>query len=177
MADESGEYVGEDARFAANVKRLRESKGWSQGELARRMVAAGRTGFHQTTISRIEKGERPVRISEAIGLAEVFDTSVSNMVQPPAEWAIVGKLGGEIRWTSSASTELGDAAIRFLEAQTLLRGVLKEAEGLVAEGLESKKIELLLQGYLERSGELVALTIGDVIDQAMRRQNGDDDEE
>ena len=177
MADESGEYLGEDARFAANVKRLRERAGWSQGELARRMVAAGRTGFHQTTISRIEKGERPVRISEAIGLAEVFETKVSNMVEPPAEWQIVEKLGREIRWTSSASVELGDAAIRFLEAQSLLKRVLDEAAELERQGFESKKIQLLLKGYRENAEGLVALTIDQAIDKAIYRESGDHDEE
>ena len=177
MADDGSKFLNEDARFAANVKRLRERAGWSQGELARRMVAAGRDGFHQTTISRIEKNERPVRISEAIGLAEVFDTTVTNMVAPPAEWQILGKLGKEIRWTSSASAELGDAAIRFLEAQRLLKAVLKEADELEAEGLESEKIQLLLRGYRENAEGLVALTIDQAIDKAIFRESGDFDEE
>ena len=39
--------------IAANVKRLRESAGWSQSELARRTA-----GVAQTTISALEKGAK-----------------------------------------------------------------------------------------------------------------------
>lgn len=62
----------EERRFGAAVRRFREEAGWSQGELARRLNELGWTAFHQTTVSRIEKGERPIRLSESKGLQKVF---------------------------------------------------------------------------------------------------------
>lgn len=74
-----------DLIFARTVERLREEKGWSQTELARRMQDKGFDGFHQTTISRIEKVSRPVRIGEAIALAAIFERSLEWMYTPTPE--------------------------------------------------------------------------------------------
>lgn len=70
----------EEANFVANMKRLRESHGWSQGELAKRMKVAGWDKFHQTTISRIEQGVQPVRLGEARGIADALGATVDQMV-------------------------------------------------------------------------------------------------
>lgn len=68
-----------EARFAATMKEAREELGWSQGALAKELVAAGLEGFHQTTVSRIEKLERPVRLAEALTIANVFHRDVQSM--------------------------------------------------------------------------------------------------
>ena len=70
----------DEQRFAANLQYLRESRGWSQTELARQMVAAGWDTYNQMTVSRTEKGERPIRLSEARALANIMDTSMERMV-------------------------------------------------------------------------------------------------
>lgn len=70
----------EEANFVANMKRLRADRGWSQGELAKRMKVAGWDKFHQTTISRIEQGVQPVRLGEARGIADALGTTVDQMV-------------------------------------------------------------------------------------------------
>lgn len=70
----------DEQRFAANLLYLRESRGWSQTELARQMVAAGWDAYNQMTVSRTEKGERPIRLSEARALANIMETSMERMV-------------------------------------------------------------------------------------------------
>ncbi|UZX04026.1 helix-turn-helix domain-containing protein [Arthrobacter sp. CDRTa11] len=89
-------HQAEEAQFVENVQRLREAKGWSQGELARRMAADGWDGFHQTTISRIEKGQRPVRLAEARALAKVLGSQVGVMMAPPLESSILENLATSI---------------------------------------------------------------------------------
>lgn len=59
---------------------LRTGMGWSQGALARRLGEAGFAGSHQTTISRIEKAERPVNVFEAYTIADVFGITVDQLV-------------------------------------------------------------------------------------------------
>lgn len=81
-AGDSMPEVEEERRFQIAVQRQREARGWSQGELARRMSDLGWEAFHQTTISRIEKGARPVRLGEARALARIFDSNVSQMIAP-----------------------------------------------------------------------------------------------
>lgn len=70
----------EEANFIANMAELRKARGWSQGELAKRMQDAGWDKFHQTTISRIEKGVQPVRLGEARGIADALDVDVAVML-------------------------------------------------------------------------------------------------
>lgn len=64
--------AGIDANIARNVRSARERRGISQSELARRVTEVGVTGFHQTTIARIESGTRALRASEAIAVCEVL---------------------------------------------------------------------------------------------------------
>lgn len=75
MDSEAAVAEEDERRFGAAVRRYREEAGWSQGELARRLNDLGWKAFHQTTISRIEKGERPIRLSEAKGFQKVFGRS------------------------------------------------------------------------------------------------------
>lgn len=53
---------------------LRESKGWSQAELARR------TGINKSVMNRIELGERPIRDHEILMFASVLDTSADYLL-------------------------------------------------------------------------------------------------
>lgn len=77
----SSDYGSEDeANFIRNMQLLREQNGWSQGEFAKRMQEAGWPSFHQTTVSRIEQGNRPVRLGEARGIAKVLGTITSQMI-------------------------------------------------------------------------------------------------
>lgn len=77
-----------EARFRESMQKLRSERGWSQGELARRMSDAGWSDWYQATVSRIEKGTRAVRLAEARGIARVLGTTVEQMASPSqtVEW-------------------------------------------------------------------------------------------
>ncbi|WP_368681895.1 helix-turn-helix domain-containing protein [Mycobacterium intracellulare] len=59
-------------RFGEALRRWRQERGWSQEDVAERLR---RQGFemHQTTVAKIERGARPLRIAEAAALVEVFE--------------------------------------------------------------------------------------------------------
>ena len=61
------------------VAELRQARGWSQDELARRMTDAG---FHwrQTTVAKTEKADRPVRVNEAATLMQLFGVDIDYLV-------------------------------------------------------------------------------------------------
>lgn len=120
----------EEQRFIASVQRHREDKGWSQGELARRMVAAGWDGFHQTTISRIEKGTRPVRLGESRSLANIFGTTVSQMVMPAEEDKAMWEFGDALANLRSAEKLLRDGVEEWDKWSTILRHELLRVEEL-----------------------------------------------
>ncbi|WP_341578578.1 helix-turn-helix transcriptional regulator [Microbacterium schleiferi] len=73
-----------DQNIARNVRRSRELRGWSQSEFAERMSALGIPGMHQTTIARIESGQRPLRAAEAVALCRLLEVSLERLAESGA---------------------------------------------------------------------------------------------
>ncbi|GAA1082999.1 hypothetical protein GCM10009648_21710 [Tsukamurella spumae] len=67
-------FTATEAAFGAKVKQWRRGRGWSQDELASRMTELG-FDMHQTTVAKIESGNRPLRVAEAAALAHIFDAN------------------------------------------------------------------------------------------------------
>jgi transcriptional regulator with XRE-family HTH domain len=65
--------------FAKRLRAEREHRGWSQAEMAKMLSGKG-IAMHWTTIAKIEKSDRSVRIDEAAGIADLFDTSVDALL-------------------------------------------------------------------------------------------------
>ena len=66
-----------DEQFGKKVRALRE-RALTQSQLAAEMTAAGHR-MYQTTIAKIESGERPVSFDEAVSLAEVLGADLAEM--------------------------------------------------------------------------------------------------
>ncbi|WP_256103587.1 helix-turn-helix transcriptional regulator [Streptomyces sp. ODS05-4] len=73
---------GED-NAAKRIKAEREKRGWSTTTLSDRLNDAGYE-MNPSAVWRIENGKRRINLDEAIGFAEVFGVSLSNLVGPPA---------------------------------------------------------------------------------------------
>lgn len=66
------------ATFAANIRRLRNDKGWSQEALAHE------AGVNRSYLSRVEKGGPYVGL-EVIGkIAEALEVEPAELLKPPA---------------------------------------------------------------------------------------------
>ena len=72
----------QDDLFGKRVESERNARGWTQEELAAKLNAK-RIGVHWTSIAKIEKGRRSVRINEAAALADLFGTSVDALLGRP----------------------------------------------------------------------------------------------
>lgn len=81
VVDDAPEGTDNEALFVDSMRRCREIQGISQGDLATRLVQAGWHGFRQTTVSRIEKRERTVRLAEAHAIANCLGFSLSDMLR------------------------------------------------------------------------------------------------
>jgi len=68
-----------EVAFRQNAISARQQMGLSQRQVAKRMEAHGH-GWHQTTLSRIEKGERGVSLGEAADLADVFGVRLADLI-------------------------------------------------------------------------------------------------
>ncbi|MGW5477617.1 helix-turn-helix transcriptional regulator [Streptomyces sp. NPDC004008] len=65
-----------NARFAAWLKETRTGAGLSQQRVADALKAQGYATFQQTTIAKIERGARPVRLDEAVAMTALFGTTI-----------------------------------------------------------------------------------------------------
>ena len=70
--------------FAREVRRLRELRGLSQTDLAAQLRERHALKFHQATVDRVEKAQRPCRLDEVYALAEVLGSTVDDML---ADWS------------------------------------------------------------------------------------------
>lgn len=84
--ENSEEPLGKDweRRFGRRLKDLRTAKGWTQDDLAKRMTAAGHP-LHQTTVAKIESGNRPTPVGEIAVLAAILDAPIAMMFSPDEE--------------------------------------------------------------------------------------------
>jgi transcriptional regulator with XRE-family HTH domain len=65
--------------FRKQLKAERERRNWSQAELAK-MLSDREIPMHWTTVAKIEKGNRSVRIDEAAGIADLFEVSLDALM-------------------------------------------------------------------------------------------------
>src|SRR6185312_5282971 len=69
-----------DKRFGKRVKAKRDARGWSQADMAKMLSDRGIHPMHPTTVAKIEAGDRSVRITEAVGIADLFEVSVDSLL-------------------------------------------------------------------------------------------------
>jgi transcriptional regulator with XRE-family HTH domain len=68
-----------DERVGANIRRIREAKGFSQADLADELGRRGGLNWPQQTIARVEAGTRPLKFSEAIVIAETLEVDLGRL--------------------------------------------------------------------------------------------------
>lgn len=67
-------------RFRERVARERTKRKWSQAEVATRLKAMGIDNMHNTTVAKIEAGERDIKLDEAAALAELYGISLDALL-------------------------------------------------------------------------------------------------
>lgn len=69
--------------FGQRLKALRERAGWSQEALAQLVNNALPDGrWYQTTVGRIERNERDVKVNELVAIADVLGLPIDAVVHP-----------------------------------------------------------------------------------------------
>lgn len=167
----SAQLETDDERFATNMKTHRERLNWSQGELARQLQEAGWDQFHQTTISRIEKGERPVRIGESRAIATVLGTLVSVLIAPSEAGQVVDRFAVALSQAEDARRSVRDAATDYARCQFVLQMDL----GAVLEtGYEwaDRAMKAQIESRMERSNQLLQMTAHEIAERATSKEDG-----
>ena len=116
-----------DSIFARRLRTIRKQGGVTQKQLADRMAARGHKML-QSTIAKIESGERPVSIGEAVQLAEVLGAALTDLVTDET----TGRQAREYRQLAEAKIK-----VRSLEHETAEREkLLQEAQFLYENAVE-----------------------------------------
>jgi transcriptional regulator with XRE-family HTH domain len=116
-----------DRNVAANVRTYREAAAISQEELAQRVTDRG-FGFSQATVWKIESGHRPIRISEAVAIADALGLfSPDKLTIAPAAAAHHARIRQANRAAHDACKRIKAAVTDYLEAQINLTVAAREA--------------------------------------------------
>lgn len=146
------EPVTAEDHLVANMKAVRERYGWSQGELAKRLQAEGQTQMHQTTVSRIEKRERSVRVDEALTIARVLGKSLEALLEPPKSFGAAERLTALGKAAASAALDLQADVIELRSQLEALDAEWRQAFLLLDGGSESGAILLSVRLAMELLG-------------------------
>lgn len=81
MTDSVGS-ASPEVLFGIAVRAARQARGWSQEALAVKLAEAGIGVGGQSGVVRIERGERPTRLNEAMGIAAFLEIDLAIFSQP-----------------------------------------------------------------------------------------------
>lgn len=95
------QYDGDlDSLVRNRIRALRVAQGWSLAELA------GRANLSQSSLSRIENGQRRLALDQLVTLARALDTSLDQLVETGADDVVSSPMidgtHGVRRWTMKA---------------------------------------------------------------------------
>jgi transcriptional regulator with XRE-family HTH domain len=124
MAADEERHRDEQAQwFGENVRKNRERKEMSQGDVVREMTARG-WPWHQSTVYKVEHGTRRTEAFEVLDLAEILGVPIAHLFWPPAEvnetgmvWMAIGRL--RLSWNEAAEAAHRLEASRAWAGRTL----------------------------------------------------------
>ncbi|MBK0039075.1 helix-turn-helix transcriptional regulator [Enterococcus sp. S52] len=102
------ENLYEPSRIGENVVNLRESKNYSQAHLAELM------NLNKNVLGRIERGERPLRDTEILKLAEIFHVSTDLILDNQTE-AIPDLQKNFLDYRNSSQKDISKQMSKFLD--------------------------------------------------------------
>jgi transcriptional regulator with XRE-family HTH domain len=110
-------YKDIDAYIAANVRAYREARGISQEDLAGRLAEVG-FPFSQATIWKIENGQRPLKATEMVAIADALEIrgAMALTFQPDAASHLISLQQAKAHAGASWHA-IKDAATSYLKAQ------------------------------------------------------------
>lgn len=99
--------------FARRTRELRDRLGISQVQLATTLAARG-VRIDPTSITRLERGTRGIRLNEAVAIARAFGQTVDEMLRPalpPAEQLSEAERQADLaRWRAAQAVAEMEAA-------------------------------------------------------------------
>lgn len=154
----------DDEEIGRTVRALREAAGMSQAQLAQYMTGAG-FSFHPQTITKIEGGQRSLKLTEGLHLARIFRVSPRDLYKPGRDVVLdarVVRMVSDLRRAFSLFTE---AYSKYRYAKHELASVVESGE-LQVETVAYQEARIALEDNslprdLEEDFERAVVEIGD----------------
>jgi len=100
MGSHERSLVSAEEVFARRLRSERERRGWSQAEVAQKLLDQSGIKLHATAIAKMEQraSEHPrtIRLEEATAIAKLFDLTVNDMTSPGGEFETLRKKAAHI---------------------------------------------------------------------------------
>lgn len=135
--DKISPYNLQEANFAAQVKAQRMAKGWSQMDVAKELQSRGIDYMNGMTVSRIESGQRPVRLVEAWAFQEAFGVSVFDLMNPDKIDGWIESMQHLFFAMRTALREVREGLSEYNEYRSDAAGVADELEAEAAKWPEA----------------------------------------
>lgn len=146
--------------FRLNMRRLREQQELSQGELAQRLTANGWPVLgYQTTIARVEAGGRPVKLDEALAVADALGHPLETLLQASGPFAAFRHLDDDVQETQEAWNELATQAGGFVIHHALLEDSRADVAARLEAGEYGPNLAAPARTLLEAAQAVLGLTV------------------
>lgn len=125
----AGRTINVESSLARRIAYERDSRGWNNESLAQRMTDVG-CSIHPSALHKIEKSNPPrrVTVNELVALAQVFELTVENLLQP-VEALLTGRAKVAFSCWTKAAEENDRAHTHMQEAQSKLESLVAEHPG------------------------------------------------
>lgn len=128
------------AKFADRMRTERIRAGLSQNELARRLSESTGYVVDGSSVTRMENGDRGVRLVEAVAIAEVLGLPLAGLLTD--ESALEARLD-EIRFAlADAEAALGSAVEEVSRRQEIVDGLREESDALQGQVDDEEREEM-----------------------------------
>lgn len=136
LAQRRAAHESWEKRFGEVVRGWRLDRNWSQEEVAEKLRHEG-FEMHQTTVAKIERGARPLRVAEAAALGAVFDMPIMAVFEL--------SLPNDVPWWSRDSQPVG-----LREKQDLLERARELSERARKQLYSAAKDHAYFLGEIEK---------------------------
>lgn len=145
-----------------NVRRFREALGLSQAQLAQRLTDSGLEGFHPQTVLRVEKGTRPLRLAEALVVAEALSVHVAELSEVDPDRAEQRAHFLAIKDAQDRQRELVDALTTYYIAQEVAMEVLDAYEARLGDAVATPEDVERVRGQIAELRESLPGGLDDI---------------
>lgn len=123
MTDETASTL--DSEYGKRMKVLRDGRGLTQAEVVRRMREHGVNYMNASTLSRIESGARPMRLSEAGVLSDIYKIRLSTFTVRGDGFAYIAKMMARDREARRKYVAFRDLVADLVQEQSDFPGLIR----------------------------------------------------